>query len=50
MDGGFCTNCNEEVFIAEQYRELNEPVPESILQKEEEQVANPARAYEPKYL
>lgn len=27
MSGGFCTNCDEEVFIANQYRELDMPLP-----------------------
>jgi hypothetical protein len=31
--GGHCTNCHEEVFIAQQYCELDEPVPESIAKK-----------------
>lgn len=37
MSGGFCPNCQEEIFIADQYRELGEPVPDSIAQKELEQ-------------
>lgn len=49
MYGGFCSNCNEEVFIADQYREQNEPVPESIAKKEAEHIANPAKPYQPKY-
>lgn len=35
--GGHCTNCHAETFIAEQYRELGEKVPESIAKKEAEQ-------------
>lgn len=35
--GGHCTNCHEETFIAEQYRELDECVPNSIADKELEQ-------------
>lgn len=31
MYSGFCPTCDEEHFIAEQYRELGEPVPESIV-------------------
>ena len=28
--GGFCVNCDEEYFIAQQYEELDMPVPEVI--------------------
>ena len=35
--GGHCTNCHEETFIAQQYRDLGEPVPSSIADKELEQ-------------
>lgn len=38
MYGGFCTNCEEEHFIADQYRELGEGVPESIARAEREQI------------
>lgn len=38
MYGGFCTNCDEEHFIAEQYRELGESIPESIAAKERDQI------------
>ena len=38
--GGHCINCHEEVFIAEQYRELGMDVPELIEQKESEQIYN----------
>jgi hypothetical protein len=31
--GGFCTNCHEEVFIAQQYEIDGEPVPETLLDK-----------------
>jgi hypothetical protein len=48
MYNGFCTNCNEEVFIAEQYRDLGDPIPEMIQQKEKEHLANPSIAYEPR--
>lgn len=34
--GGFCVNCDEEVFIANQYREDEESVPEIIMQGERE--------------
>lgn len=37
VDKGHCTNCHEETFIAQQYRDLNEEVPESIAKKELEQ-------------
>ena len=35
---GHCVNCHEEIYIAEQYRNLGEEVPESIAEKEGEQV------------
>lgn len=35
--GGHCTNCHEETFIAQQYRDLGEQVPTKILDKEIEQ-------------
>lgn len=35
--GGHCVNCDEETFIAEQYEELGEIVPESIENKRIEQ-------------
>lgn len=31
---GHCVNCHEETFIAEQYRELREEVPQIISDKE----------------
>jgi len=34
---GHCTNCHEETFIAQQYRDLNKPVPKNISDKETEQ-------------
>lgn len=34
---GHCVNCHEETFIADQYRELGETVPDSIVKKELEQ-------------
>lgn len=37
MYGGFCTNCDEEVFIAGQYREDGESVPQLIADLEAEQ-------------
>lgn len=43
MDGGFCLNCHEEVFIAEQYSELGEDVPLSIAKKVVEHTDNPER-------
>ena len=39
MSGGFCTWCNEEHFIAEQYHDLGESVPESISIKAAQQEA-----------
>jgi hypothetical protein len=35
--GGHCVNCHEEVFIAQQYRDLGMEVPKSIEEKEMEQ-------------
>ena len=35
--GGHCVNCHEETFIVDQYRDLDEPVPKSISDKELEQ-------------
>ena len=43
MSGGFCSNCHEEVFIAEQYSELGQDVPESIAKKASEQIDDPDR-------
>ena len=40
MYNGFCTNCHEEVFIADQYRDLGEKVPKSIADKELEHLEN----------
>lgn len=37
MYGGFCTNCDEEHFIADQYRADGESVPQSIADAEAEQ-------------
>jgi len=31
--GGYCVNCHEEVFIAEQYELDGEPVPDLLLDK-----------------
>ena len=47
MDSGFCPNCNEEIFIAGQYRESGEGVPNNIATKELEQRENPAKPYQP---
>ena len=41
--GGHCINCHEEIFIAKQYYELNEAVPQSISDKAIEQEANPTQ-------
>jgi hypothetical protein len=38
MYGGFCPNCDEEHFIADQYRELGESVPPVIADAEREQI------------
>lgn len=43
MSGGFCSNCHEEVFIAEQYSDLGEEVPLSIAQKASEHINNENR-------
>ena len=43
MDGGFCTNCHEEVFIEQQYSELHEEVPVSIAKKVSEHTSSPSR-------
>jgi len=40
--GGHCVNCHEEVFIAEQYEDLRQPVPASIADKAREQECNPS--------
>ena len=40
MYDGFCTNCHEEIFIQDQYIELNEDVPESIVKKCNEYINN----------
>lgn len=42
---GHCTNCHEETFIAEQYRENGESVPEKIEEKEIEQSINLSKTY-----
>lgn len=39
ISGGFCTWCDEEHFIAEQYQELGEAVPQVIATKAAEQEA-----------
>jgi len=38
MYSGFCPNCDEEHFIANQYRELGESVPQGIAESEREQI------------
>jgi hypothetical protein len=38
MVGWFCPNCDEEHFIADQYRELGESIPQSIADLEREQI------------
>lgn len=41
--GGHCVWCHEETYIAQQYRDLGETVPESIMQAEIEQEQNPSQ-------
>jgi len=41
--GGHCVNCHEETFIADQYRDLGEEVPETIADKEADQSCNPSK-------
>lgn len=43
QDGGFCSNCHEEVYIMGQYSDLGEEVPRSIMQKANEQINDPER-------
>jgi hypothetical protein len=43
MSGGFCSNCHEEVFIAEQYGELGMKMPLIIAQRADEQICDPGR-------
>lgn len=43
---GHCTWCHEEVFIAQQYREMGEPVPETIAEKEGEQIYKPSKPWQ----
>jgi hypothetical protein len=38
MSDGSCPNCDEETFIAQQYRDLGEGVPECIAEKEADQL------------
>ena len=33
MYNGVCTNCHEEMYIAEQYNELDMPIPDTVLFK-----------------
>lgn len=40
---GHCTYCHEETYIAQQYREMDEPVPRTIYEKELEQSVNPSQ-------
>ena len=48
MYGGFCTNCDEDHFIAEQYREDGESVPQLIADAESEQINRRTyRTYKP---
>jgi hypothetical protein len=43
MSGGFCSNCHEEVFIAEQYSDLGEECPASIHNRAAEHIKNKER-------
>ena len=43
MSGGFCSNCHEEVFIAEQYADLGMDCPSSINEKANEHINNEDR-------
>ena len=43
MSGGFCSNCHEEVFIAEQYSDLGWEVPGTILRAASEHMNDPNR-------
>lgn len=43
--GGHCVNCHEETYIAQQYRELGESVPQEIAIKEVEQAYNLSKTY-----
>lgn len=43
--GGHCINCHEETFIAEQYRDLGEPVSKNIADKELEQSVKLSKTY-----
>lgn len=43
MYGGMCTNCDEECFIADQYRSMGESVPEALAETEAEQRARRTR-------
>lgn len=47
MCEGFCPNCDEEHFIADQYRELGESVPKSIAELEREQIIRRAAQTSP---
>lgn len=42
---GHCVNCHEETFIAQQYRDLGETVPETIAEKEVEQSVHLSKTY-----
>lgn len=43
MSGGFCPNCHEEVFIVEQYSDLDMELPELIAKKASEQINDKER-------
>jgi len=46
MSGGFCSNCHEEVFIAEQYSEMGEDVPASIAEAANKHMSDPNRLWQ----
>ena len=50
MDGGFCSNCHEEVFIAEQYAEMGMDTPPTILEKVSEHINDPDRVRQAEYI
>ena len=42
MYSGFCPNCNEEVFIEQEYKQEGLPIPATITELAEKQKLNPA--------
>ena len=43
MSRGFCSNCHEEVFIAEQYSQMGEDVPVVIAEAASRHIGDPDR-------